>query len=541
MDFDSLKNQVSNLTLYDIKAGVRKVQNAVMNLTEMESKVREATNGDPWGASASLMQEIAQGTHNYQQLNEIMPMIYKRFTDKTAEEWRQIYKALQLLEYLCKHGSERVIDDARSHLSLLRMLRQFHYIDQNGKDQGVNVRNRSAELVKMLGDVDTIRTERKKARANRNKYGGVEGGAGLGGGFSSGSRYGGFGSESANYGGYQGEVYGDGGGFGGRETDFSGTQRRADQFEEYDEADDEDIVRPARTTTSRTTPSAPPKREPPKPKAPEQDLFDFGDEPAPSTSNSKAPAVSSALGDFGAVQGSTAIDDDDFDDFQSATSPAATHPVTNPMASIAPPAATTSTTTSSTKFAAPTPLAPGQASNFNTILSTASPAPSNTSSLMSPSTSTFSPPPVQKPTQPMQPAGGYKPSGPNYFASVPMSQPSTSAASTPLTAATPSYTSSTSAASLGKPTAKSTASSGGDAFGSLWSSASNKAGVKSTTATQKGPDLASMAKAKSQAGIWGAASAASSTPRPGSAASIPSAAQGKPSTPLGNGLDDLLG
>lgn len=27
-----------------------------------------------------------------QLLNEIMPMIYKRFTDKTAEEWRQIYK-----------------------------------------------------------------------------------------------------------------------------------------------------------------------------------------------------------------------------------------------------------------------------------------------------------------------------------------------------------------------------------------------------------------------------------------------------------------
>jgi epsin len=27
MDFNSLKDQVSNLTLYDIKAGVRKVQN----------------------------------------------------------------------------------------------------------------------------------------------------------------------------------------------------------------------------------------------------------------------------------------------------------------------------------------------------------------------------------------------------------------------------------------------------------------------------------------------------------------------------------
>jgi len=29
MDFDSLKNQVSNLTLYDLKAGVRKVQNGM--------------------------------------------------------------------------------------------------------------------------------------------------------------------------------------------------------------------------------------------------------------------------------------------------------------------------------------------------------------------------------------------------------------------------------------------------------------------------------------------------------------------------------
>jgi hypothetical protein len=27
-----------------------------------------------------------------QLLNEIMPMIYRRFNEKTAEEWRQIYK-----------------------------------------------------------------------------------------------------------------------------------------------------------------------------------------------------------------------------------------------------------------------------------------------------------------------------------------------------------------------------------------------------------------------------------------------------------------
>src|SRR6202000_384335 len=117
-------------------------------------------------------------TLSSQLLNEIMPMIYHRFTEKTAEQWRQIYKALQLLEFLIKNGSERVIDDARAHLSLLKMLKQFHFIDQNGKDQGINVRNRSKELTELLSDVDKIRSERKKAKQNRAKCGGYEAGGG---------------------------------------------------------------------------------------------------------------------------------------------------------------------------------------------------------------------------------------------------------------------------------------------------------------------------------------------------------------------------
>lgn len=30
----------------------------------MEAKVHEATNNDPWGASSTLMQELAQGTYS---------------------------------------------------------------------------------------------------------------------------------------------------------------------------------------------------------------------------------------------------------------------------------------------------------------------------------------------------------------------------------------------------------------------------------------------------------------------------------------------
>ncbi|KAL7409578.1 hypothetical protein BDY24DRAFT_345104 [Mrakia frigida] len=134
----ALGEQLSQVTVYDLKTYYNQAKNIVLQVSEMEAKVLEATNEDAWGASSSLMQEIAQGTFNFQEFNQIMPTIYKRFMEKEAREWRQIYKALMLLEYLIKHGSERVVDDARSHVSTIKMLRNFHYIDEKGKDEGIN-------------------------------------------------------------------------------------------------------------------------------------------------------------------------------------------------------------------------------------------------------------------------------------------------------------------------------------------------------------------------------------------------------------------
>uniref|UniRef100_A0A1D1Z9W8 ENTH domain-containing protein C794.11c n=1 Tax=Anthurium amnicola TaxID=1678845 RepID=A0A1D1Z9W8_9ARAE len=198
-------DQLNNITLWDVKDVFNKVKNVVMNYTEMEAKVREATNNEPWGASSTLMQEIAQGTYNYTSFNEIMPTIYKRFTEKEARQWRQIYKALQLLEYLVKHGSERVVDDARAHMATIKIMRNFSYIDEKGKDQGINVRNRAKELAELLIDIEKIRQERKKAKANRLKFTGVSSDAigysgGYSGSFNGGSsRYGGFGNDSYDY------------------------------------------------------------------------------------------------------------------------------------------------------------------------------------------------------------------------------------------------------------------------------------------------------------------------------------------------------
>lgn len=43
-----------------------------------------------------------------------------------------------MLEYLVKNGAERVIDEARSHMATIKILRNFHFIDEKGKDQGIN-------------------------------------------------------------------------------------------------------------------------------------------------------------------------------------------------------------------------------------------------------------------------------------------------------------------------------------------------------------------------------------------------------------------
>lgn len=280
---DELKKQLKNVSLYDVKAYVRKAQNVVYNYTEMEARVREATNNEPWGASSTLMQKIAAGTYNYREREEIIGMVFRRFTEKAANEWRQIYKSLQLLEYLLKNGSERFVDDARANLSLITMLRSFHYIDSQGRDQGINVRTKAKALVEILNNDQQLRQERKKARDNAKKFQGVAGGIGNGDAL---------GPTGDDFGTYEGRVFGDGGVYGQRFEESGAAGSR--EFEEYEENGAE----PNKSASkSKPMPAKPEK---------EVDLFSF-DEPS-TTTTSAAPTASHGgdeeFDEFGDFQGS---------------------------------------------------------------------------------------------------------------------------------------------------------------------------------------------------------------------------------------------
>lgn len=405
-----------------------------------------------------------------------MPMIYKRFTEKSAEEWRQIYKALVLLEYLVKNGSERVVDYARSHSAVIDMLKHFHYIDQNGKDQGVNIRNRAKELVNLLGDVDLIRTERKKARSNKVKIAGIGNDGGFGG---TGKKYGGFGSDSLEFGGggySERRVYGDGGGFDGSNYVGPGYSND-DDFEEYQVGESSEA--PAASSSSASAPPKPLKKD-----EPVGDFISFDDD--------DAAGAASAAG--GSAPPAATDDDDDFDDFQSAA----------PATAGAPAGAATTTT----------PASGNRLDNLSDLFAqSATPSFSAT-----PAMSAVSSPPVQSPSMASMSS--------SMFASPAVStRASVSSAGGPVAGGA-----SGSGSGTGSTAAKPNAGKS-DAFASLWETAASKPKKQD----KSGPtSLASLAQERKETTMWGAA-ASSSKPSSSSGGSQPAPSGGSSSQ-----VDDLL-
>lgn len=74
----------------------------MMNYSDVEAKVREATNDDAWGPHGTLMGEVAKYTFTYEHYPEAMAMLWKRmFESKKA--WRRTYKVIYNVARLRVH------------------------------------------------------------------------------------------------------------------------------------------------------------------------------------------------------------------------------------------------------------------------------------------------------------------------------------------------------------------------------------------------------------------------------------------------------
>ncbi|XP_048486589.1 uncharacterized protein LOC105398848 isoform X1 [Plutella xylostella] len=158
------------ISMWKVRELADKVTNVVMNYTEVEGKVREATSDEAWGPTGQQMQELALATFTYEHFPEVMSMLWRRMLHDNRAHWRRTYKCLLLLSYLVRNGSERVVTSAREHIYDLRSLENYTHVDDLGKDQGINVRHKVRELIDFIQDDDKLRDERKKAKKNKDKY-----------------------------------------------------------------------------------------------------------------------------------------------------------------------------------------------------------------------------------------------------------------------------------------------------------------------------------------------------------------------------------
>uniref|UniRef100_A0A1B6E1R6 ENTH domain-containing protein n=1 Tax=Clastoptera arizonana TaxID=38151 RepID=A0A1B6E1R6_9HEMI len=150
-------------------AGLRRnIKNLAHNYSDAQIKVREATSNDHWGPSSTLMSEIADLTYNVVAFTEIMQMIWKRLNDH-GKNWRHVYKALVLLEYLIKTGTEKVAQQCKENIFAIQTLRDFQYSEE-GKDQGLNVREKAKQLVLLLKDDERLRNERTRALKAKERF-----------------------------------------------------------------------------------------------------------------------------------------------------------------------------------------------------------------------------------------------------------------------------------------------------------------------------------------------------------------------------------
>ncbi|KAL1956294.1 hypothetical protein VTO42DRAFT_7467 [Malbranchea cinnamomea] len=155
---------------------VRSVKNVTKGYSSVQIKVRNATSNDAWGPTGTEMAEIAALTFNsHSDFYEIMDMLDKRLNDK-GKNWRHVLKSLKVLDYCLHEGSELVVTWARKNLYIIKTLREFQYIDENGRDVGQNVRVAAKELTALILDEDRLRSERSDRKLWKSRVSGLEDG-----------------------------------------------------------------------------------------------------------------------------------------------------------------------------------------------------------------------------------------------------------------------------------------------------------------------------------------------------------------------------
>jgi epsin len=66
-------------------------------------------------------------------------------------------------------GSENVVIYFRDNIYIIKTLKEFQYVDEDGKDQGANVRQKAKDITNLLQDESRLRDERRSRAHMRDR------------------------------------------------------------------------------------------------------------------------------------------------------------------------------------------------------------------------------------------------------------------------------------------------------------------------------------------------------------------------------------
>ena len=74
-----------------------------------------------------------------------------------------------MLDYLLHVGSENTVLYLRDNLYIIRTLKEFQYIDEDGKDCGANVRQKAKDIFNLISDPARLLEERQNSASMRDR------------------------------------------------------------------------------------------------------------------------------------------------------------------------------------------------------------------------------------------------------------------------------------------------------------------------------------------------------------------------------------
>jgi epsin len=93
---------------------------------EFQKILKEACSNENWNIANTKLQVLADHTYNWDDYNIIMKYLWAK-TQSKPKEWRRIFKSLNTLDYLCKNGAPRVVQDLKDDMFKIRNLQDFSF------------------------------------------------------------------------------------------------------------------------------------------------------------------------------------------------------------------------------------------------------------------------------------------------------------------------------------------------------------------------------------------------------------------------------